>query len=117
MIHSLSHPLGALPDKPLHHGTLNAIFLPHVLQFNAEACPKKLDRMAEAMKCGEGQHLPAVFERLIRDIGLPQKLSDLGVTEADLEGIPRLAMADHSTPSNPREMTLEDCRNILRISL
>ncbi|MBC8288705.1 MAG: iron-containing alcohol dehydrogenase, partial [Planctomycetes bacterium] len=63
MIHSLSHPLGALPDKPLHHGTLNAIFLPHVLRFNADACPEKLDRMAEAMKCGEGRNLPAVFER------------------------------------------------------
>ena len=42
---------------------------------------------------------------------------DLGVAEADLEGIPKLAMADHSTPSNPREMTLDDCRNILRLSL
>ena len=117
MVHSLSHPLGALPDKPLHHGTLNAIFLSHVLRFNAEACPEKLDRMAKAMKCGEGRNLPAVFERLTQDIGLLQKLSELGVTEADLNGIPKLAMADHSTLSNPREMTLEDCRNILRLSL
>jgi alcohol dehydrogenase class IV len=117
MIHSLSHPLGALPGKPLHHGTLNAIFLPHVLRFNAEACPEKLDRMADAMKSGEGRNLPAAFERLIADIGLPSRLSELGVTEADMEGIPQLAMADHSTPSNPREMTLDDCRNVLRLSM
>lgn len=117
MIHSLSHPLGALPGKPLHHGTLNAIFLPHVLRFNAGTCPEKLDRMAEAMRSGDGRTLPAVFERLTRDIGLPQRLSDLGVTESDLEGIPRLAMADHSTPSNPREMTLDDCRTLLQQSL
>jgi 4-hydroxybutyrate dehydrogenase len=117
MIHSLSHPLGALPDKPLHHGTLNAIFLPHVLRFNAEACSEKLDRMADVMKCGEGRNLATVFERLIADIGLPSRLSELAVTEADLEAIPQLAMADHSTPSNPREMTVEDCHNVLRLSM
>lgn len=117
MIHSLSHPLGALPDKPLHHGTLNAIFLPHVLRYNAKACPEKLDRMADAMQCGEGRELPTVFERLISDIGLPQRLSELGVTESDLESIPKLAMADHSTPTNPRTMTIEDCHILLRVSM
>jgi len=117
MIHSLSHPLGALPENPLHHGTLNAIFLPHVLRFNSEECPWKLDRMAAAMNCGEGRDLPAVFERLIQDIGLPTRLSELGVTETDLAGIPELAMADHSTPTNPRAMTVEDCRNVLRLSM
>ena len=117
MIHSLSHPLGALPGKPLHHGTLNAIFLPHVLRYNAEACPGKLDRMADAMKCGAGRDLPTVFERLISDIGLPQRLSELGVTETDLESIPQLAMADHSTPTNPRAMTIEDCHILLRLSM
>lgn len=117
MIHSLSHPLGALPDRPLHHGTLNAIFLPHVLRFNREACPEKFDRMAATMKCGEGRNLPSVFERLISDIGMPMRLSELGVTAEDLDRIPALAMADHSTPTNPREMTVEDCRNVLRLSL
>ena len=117
LIHSLSHPLGALPEKSLHHGTLNAVFLPHVLRFNADACPVKCDQMAAAMGVGEGRSLPAVFERLSRDIGLPARLSDLGVTESDLDRIPGLAMADHSTPTNPREVTVDECRNILRVSL
>ena len=117
LVHSLSHPLGALPEKSLHHGTLNAIFLPHVLRFNAQACPVRLDRMAAAMGVGEGRNLPAVFERLSRDIGLPERLSDLGVTDADLERIPDMAMADHSTPTNPREVTADECRNLLRICL
>ena len=117
LIHSLSHPLGALPGKSLHHGTLNAIFLPHVLRFNATACPERMDRMAAAMEVGDGRSLPAVFERLCRDIGLPGRLSELGVTESDLERIPVMAMADHSTPTNPREVTVEECRNLLRVCL
>ena len=48
LVHSLSHPLGAVPGKRLHHGTLNAIFLPHVLRFNLDACPAKMDSLARA---------------------------------------------------------------------
>jgi alcohol dehydrogenase class IV len=116
MIHSLSHPMGAIPGKRLHHGTLNAIFLPNVLRYNAEACPRKMQRMAEVMHVS-ATHLPEVFERLNSDIGLPARLSALGVTKTDLADIPRLAMQDHSTPTNPRAMTLEDCERVLASSL
>lgn len=117
MIHSLSHPLGALTDKRLHHGTLNAIFLPHVLRYNAAACGEKLQRMAEAMGISNGLALPEVFERLSSDVGLPATLSELNVTDADFEGIPEAAMQDHSTPCNPRRMTAEDCQTVLRAAL
>lgn len=116
MIHSLSHPMGAISGKRLHHGTLNAIFLPHVLRFNASACREKMQRMADALHVSPS-HLPEVFERLNSDIGLPSRLSELGVTTNDLTEIPRLAMQDHSTPSNPRPMTIEDCCAVLLASL
>jgi len=117
MIHSLSHPLGAVPNRHLHHGTLNAIFLPHVLRYNAGTIPEKMDRMAAAVGASRGSILPAVFERLLRDIGLPSRLSELGVDASDLADIPAAAMQDHSTPCNPRQMTESDCRAVLLAAL
>ena len=60
-VHSLSHPLGGLKGKRLHHGTLNAIFLPHVLRFNMEGCRDKLERMARAMGVATCMQLPETF--------------------------------------------------------
>ena len=118
LIHSLSHPLGALKDKQLHHGTLNSVFLPHVLRFNATACPDKMEGMAQAMGIGGGAGaLAEAFERFSADLGLPQSLGAMGVVERDLEGIPAAAVADHSTPSNPRPVTMEDCLAILTDAL
>lgn len=68
MIHSLSHPLGAIPRR-LHHGTLNSIFLPHVLRFNHESCTEKIERMADAAGCREGSELADWFQRLAAEIG------------------------------------------------
>src|SRR5208283_4243445 len=48
-VHSLSHPLGALSAKRLHHGTLNALFLPIVLRFNAGFCADKFVRMEKLL--------------------------------------------------------------------
>ena len=117
MIHSLSHPLGALPHRPLHHGTLNAVFLPHVLRFNSAACPGKMQALALVIGLTDSRALAESFERLNRDIGLPSGLQELGVTPADLSGIPKAAMKDHSTPSNPREMTLESCEALLKAAM
>ncbi|HIE99402.1 MAG TPA: iron-containing alcohol dehydrogenase [Planctomycetes bacterium] len=111
MIHSLSHPLGAIP-KQLHHGTLNSIFLPHVLRFNAEACPEKMSRMASVIGLSSGSELPDYFEQLANDAGLPSRLSNLGTTMADLMGLAERALADHSTATNPRPMTVENCAAI-----
>lgn len=117
MVHSLSHPLGALAHRPLHHGTLNSVFLPHVLRFNAVVGPERMDAMAAAMGLTSGRHLPELFELLNRDIGLPLTLSEMGVVPGDLDGIAAAAMADHSTPSNLRDMTEDDCQQILEAAL
>lgn len=109
LIHSLSHPLGAVPELPLHHGTLNAIFLPHVLRFNLPECPKKMDRMASAVGIARGENLPEYFSRLIQEIGLPTRLRNLHVDRGLFVELAEAALADHSTATNPRTVSAADC--------
>jgi alcohol dehydrogenase class IV len=113
-IHSLSHPLGGLTTRRLHHGMLNAIFLPHVLRFNFDACPDKMDRMAKVIGVGAGQELPRAFEQLIADLGLPLKLRELGVSIDDLTPLAPAAVRDHSSATNPKPLTPEDCRRLIQ---
>ncbi len=116
MVHSLSHPLGAVPDKPLHHGTLNAVLLPHVLNFNATACADKFAAMARVLDTTPDK-LPEFFETLVRDIGLPLSLSAMGVEAGDLADIPAAAVQDHSTPTNSRAFTAADCQTVLQAAM
>jgi 4-hydroxybutyrate dehydrogenase len=113
-VHSLSHPLGALTEKGLHHGTLNAIFLPHVLRFNHEFCAEKMDRMAQTIGISRGTDLPEVFESLNQRLRLPDNLTALGLTRADLEPLAQKALEDHCTPTNPRPL---DCNQLLQLYL
>lgn len=114
LIHSLSHPLGALKHLRLHHGMLNAVFLPHVLRFNTDTCPDKVRRMAEVIGVGaDVDSLIRACNELIQAIGLPTRLRDMGVQPEDFEGIPAAAVADHSTPTNPCKVTAGDCLMLL----
>jgi alcohol dehydrogenase class IV len=117
MVHSLSHPLGGLTEKRPHHGTLNAIFLPHVLRFNMEACGDRLDTMARALGVGTGRRLPEAFEALSASLAVPTRLRDLNLTMNDLEGMAELAVQDHCSLTNPRKITVEDCRQMLQAAL
>ena len=111
-VHSLSHPLGGLTEKRLHHGTLNAIFLPFVLQFNFDHCKEKMRVMAERLKIKDAYNLPYQFSLLNQQLGLPQKLRELGIKKDELEPLAQRAKADHCTPTNPRPLTVEDCIQI-----
>lgn len=114
-VHALSHPLGALKSPSLHHGTLNAIFLPPVIRFNAPAVGDKINRLARIMGCGE--HADAVADavaQLNARIGLPASLSAMGVTENLLDPIADQAPRDHCHLTNPRKPTREDYRSLLQ---
>ncbi len=113
LIHSLSHPLGALAGKSLHHGTLNAIFLPHVLRFNREACPGKLERLASAIGMDRPDGLADAFDELRERIGLPGTLRDLGLTKEDLASVIPDAIADHSSATNPAPVDAVACAAVL----
>ena len=117
LVHSLSHALGGLQGKRLHHGTLNAIFLPHVLRFNMEACPDKMQKLAEVVGVAGPTALPAFFEALNSEIGLPGRLCDMGVRKEDLAPMAEFALQDHSSATNPRPITLEVCRQMYEDSL
>ncbi|MGN8154742.1 iron-containing alcohol dehydrogenase [Agrobacterium tumefaciens] len=115
-VHSLSHSLGGLNPK-LHHGTLNAIFLPAVLEFNRSAqtaiAEDKFSRLAHAMGlAGPDDVVPAV-EAMTRRIGLPVKLSELGVEESLFPAIIAGALKDHTHKTNPREASDEDYQAML----
>ena len=123
-VHSLSHSLGGVNPK-LHHGTLNAAFLPAVIRFNAAADSirreRRLQRMAEAIGlpgCGEdGAELDAAVRALIARLGLPTGLAAMGVTEPDFDRVIDGALADHCHKTNPRLATRDDYRQMLRDSM
>src|SRR5258706_10767228 len=94
-VHQLSHPLGGFKGVRLHHGTLNAVLLPHVLRFNAPACADKMEAMARVVGCGGGRDLPHYFEHLSRAAGLPGRLGEMGVTPEQCLSVLDGVMRDH----------------------
>ena len=117
LIHSLSHPLGSLTDKALHHGMLNAIFLPPVMAFNMSHCPEKADAMAGVMSLRDRNELPDAFRNLMRELKLATTLSELDVTMEDVEPLVPDAFRDHCTATNPRPATEDDCRALFQEAL
>ena len=111
-VHSLSHPLGALTGKRLHHGTLNALFLPIVLRFNFDSCAEKMEAMARRLGLKNGAALPDRFARLNQELGLPTKLQEMGLTPEDLIPLAEKARQDHCTPTNPCPLELADLKRL-----
>ncbi len=125
-VHSLSHSLGGVNPR-LHHGTLNAVFLPAVIRFNAgaESMRKddRLNRMAHAMGLPQGRDYAdgvavaqAVFDMTAR-LGLPNGLAAMGVDAAMFDEIIDHAMVDHCHATNPRLASRDDYRRMLQESM
>lgn len=113
-VHAMSHPLGGLPQPRLHHGTLNAIFLPPVLRFNRPAAGEaKYDRLARVMGLGSGNAVADFIAGLTERVGLPTRLKDLGVPASVLPDIAAGALKDHCHLTNPRTATEADYRALL----
>ncbi len=123
-VHSLSHSLGGANPR-LHHGTLNAMFLPEVVKFNAaaESIQKedRLQRMAHAIGIGScdsrGTELAEALRELNRRLGLPSGLRALGVDESLFDRIIDGAMKDHCHKTNPRVATEAEYREIIAASM
>ena len=111
-VHSLSHPLGAHAKKRLHHGTLNAIFLPFVLNFNYDYCKDKMEVIAERLRIKDAYKLPFQFAVMNQELGLPGRLRELGLTKKELLPYAKKALEDHCTPTNPRPLEVEDCHRL-----
>ncbi len=115
-VHSLSHSLGGVNPR-LHHGTLNAMFLPAVVRFNATAPSvqneHRLDRMAHAMGLKSGSDIPEAIKDMNAQLGLPSGLQAMGVQRDWYEKIIHGAMQDHCHKTNPRIATAQDYEQIL----
>ena len=119
-VHSLSHSLGGV-DPRLHHGTLNAMFLPAVVQFNAstESMQKenRLTRMARAMGLASGGDVADALRDMNARLELPTGLAALGVSSASFEKIIVGALADHCHKTNPRLASTDDYATLLEKSM
>jgi 4-hydroxybutyrate dehydrogenase len=119
-VHSLSHSLGGVNPR-LHHGTLNAVFLPAVIRFNAEAESMKKDnrlqRMAHAMGLASGSDVPDAVRDMSARLGLPGGLAAMGVTPDLFDRVIEGALADHCHKTNPRLASVDDYRAMLTESL
>lgn len=119
-VHSLSHSLGGVNPR-LHHGTLNAMFLPAVIAFNANAQSmqkeKRMQRMAHAMGLEEAADIGAAIKDMNARLGLPSGLAAMGVGEAQFDAVIRGAMADHCHKTNPRIATTDEYHAMLTASL
>lgn len=119
-VHSLSHSLGGL-NPGLHHGTLNALFLPAVVRFNAQAesvqREDRLARMAHAMGLGSASDIPDAIRDMNARLGLPAGLAALGVESAQFKAVIDGALRDHCHATNPRFASAEDYEHMLSTSL
>ena len=119
-VHSLSHSLGGV-DPRLHHGTLNAMFLPAVVRFNAEAesvqKAHRLDRMARAMGLPSGGDIAEAITDMNARLGLPTGLAAMGVERDWFDNIIKGALADHCHGTNPRIASVQDYEEMLGASM
>ena len=118
--HGMAHPMSALHDVP--HGVACAMLLPVVMRFNAPVAKEKYTEIAKA--CGvyeDGMTTDEAVEaacKAIEDlsklVGIPQHLTDIGITEGDIPALAQQAINDVCTPGNPRDVTIEDIYALYR---
>jgi len=113
-VHALSHPLGALG---YHHGTLNAILLPHVLRFNAPAVPQKMMHLKAAFGIQPSRDVADEVENLVFTLRLPATLRALGLDPALIPELAEEAAKEHLSATNPRPATSADYRAILEAAM
>jgi alcohol dehydrogenase class IV len=123
-VHSLCHSLGGVNPR-LHHGTLNAMFLPAVIRFNAPAATMqaehRLQRLAHAMALpgcdAQGNEVADAITAMNARLGLPTGLRAMGVTEDLFERVIDGALLDHCHKTNPRLATRDDYRAMLAAAM
>ncbi|MBA3028040.1 MAG: iron-containing alcohol dehydrogenase [Desulfobacteraceae bacterium] len=106
-VHSLAHPLGG--RHHIAHGLANSIMLPHVMRYNTKTSEA---RYVEAAKCmgkdvRTGEEAASAMTQFAASLGLPTRLSEIGIKEADLLQLSKDAAADGSHFRNPVPCTQE----------
>ena len=116
-VHALSHAAGRLEQKKLHHGTLNAVFLPHILRFHHGAADAKYARLRQVMGLKAGADLADAIQDLNNTIGIPKNLTAMGLAASDAPGIVDYALKDLAHFGNPRPMSADDYAKVYETAL
>jgi 4-hydroxybutyrate dehydrogenase len=116
-VHALSHALGGLEGYRLHHGTLNGVLLPYMLDFNAPAVGDRYAAIKRAMGLGSRTDLAEALFRLIGRLGLPTSLGQLGVDLAAITRAAPRAERDPANRTNPRRARGDDYLALMRAAL
>lgn len=119
-VHALSYGLGG--KFHIAHGLSNAILMPEVLRFNLSANPKRHAEVARALGItldGTDEEIALAgiekIEALSKACNIPQRLTEIGVSEAVLPELADIAMkVTRLLKNNPREVTREDAINIYK---
>lgn len=120
IVHSMAHALGAVYDTP--HGVANAILLPTIMEYNADASGEKYREIAKVMGvCGtetmtSEEYRKAAVEavkKLSSDVGIPADLKGI-VKEEDIDFLAKSALADACTPGNPKEPALDEIKALYK---
>jgi alcohol dehydrogenase class IV len=112
IVHSLAHPMSSLLDT--HHGLANAVNLPYGLQFNYSGFEERFDTIAYHMGLGanSGHKVVSHIFELNEKIGMPTKLSEVGVSKNHIEPLAAMAIADFCHPNNPKPVSQKDFKEI-----
>ena len=106
-IHALSHPIGAMYHT--HHGTTNAICMPAVIKFNRPVIEERFDRAASYLGIDGGyEGFCAFVDQFNAQMGIPKRISDLGVSDFDVEKLVEGTLKDPTSRGNPVKMTREN---------
>jgi alcohol dehydrogenase class IV len=116
VVHALSHALGG--TGRVHHGTLNAILLPHALRYNREAAGPRMADLGSRLGLGRGGdaagHLVTLTELVLARMPIPRRLGQLeGLKRERIGEYARLAMLDHCHATNPRPCTQLELEDLL----
>lgn len=121
LVHGMAHPLGAFYGTP--HGVANAVLLPHIMEFNAESTGEKYRDIAKAMGLNDvlnqpiqevRKHVVEAVKQLNKDVGIPERLRDIGVKEQDIPELAKAAFGDVCTGGNPREVNITNIEMLYR---
>jgi alcohol dehydrogenase class IV len=116
-VHSLSHPLGAIYG--VHHGLLNGVLLPYVLDFNRKAIEDKMAHLSAYIglpKSGFDGVMAWLLD-LRREIAIPAGLKAVGIDDSRMEDIVRDALRDPTAPTNPVKLSEASLRELLRAAI
>lgn len=117
-VHAMAHSLGGLSDLP--HGECNALLLESVIDYNFEVCPERYETIAQTMNVDCSSHNPqeikqkllSALQALRTELGITERLGDLGVSKDDIADLANSAMRDPCLATNPRKPSVSDLEHI-----